>query len=69
MPGESIGNMMKLMPACGLPSVEVRTSANIQSAAWAWLVQILEPLMTYSSPSRAARVFNEARSLPLPGSE
>ena len=34
------------MPSCGLPSVEVRTRQNIQSAHWAWVVQIFEPLST-----------------------
>ena len=32
-------------------------------------VQIFDPVTTYSSPSRTARVRSEARSLPAPGSE
>ncbi len=30
----------------------MRTSAKIQLAWWAWVVQIFDPLMTYSSPSK-----------------
>jgi hypothetical protein len=32
-------------------------------------VHIFWPLMTYSSPSRSARVFSDARSVPASGSE
>ncbi len=45
-PGASMGVSRKLIPACGLPSVAVRTSRNIQLAKWAWVVQIFEPLTT-----------------------
>lgn len=46
-PGVAMSISRKLIPACGLPSLDVRTSANIQLAKWAWVVQILDPLRTY----------------------
>ncbi len=57
------------MPRCFGASGSVRASMNIQSARWAPEVQIFWPLMTYSSPSRTARVCSDARSDPAPGSE
>src|SRR3990170_8064383 len=56
------------MPRCLGASASVRASMNIQSARWAPEVQIFWPLTTYSSPSRTARVWSEARSEPEPGS-
>ena len=57
------------MPRCFGASGSVRTRQNIQSAICALLVQIFWPFTTKSSPSRTARVWSEARSLPAPGSE
>ncbi len=57
------------MPRCFGASGSVRASMNIQFAFCAPEVQILEPLITYSSPSRTARVCSDARSEPEPGSE
>ena len=69
IPGWSIGISRKVMPACAFAPASVRTSANIQSANCAWVVQIFEPTTVYRSPSSTARVLSEARSLPEPGSE
>ena len=69
-PGVWMSSMsMNEMPRCFGASGFVRTSANSESAWWAPEVQIFWPLMTYSSPSRLARVCSEPRSDPAPGSE
>ena len=60
---------MKEIPSCCFASLDVRTRQKIQSAHWAWVVQILEPFRTYSSPSRTALICSDARSEPEPGSE
>ena len=61
--------MINEMPRCFGASGSVRTRMYMLSALWALLVQIFWPLITYSSPSRTARVWTEARSEPAPGSE
>jgi len=47
----------------------VRTSRITNSAVLQYEVQILLPLITYSSPSRRARVRSATRSEPASGSE
>lgn len=50
-------------------------SGLVRAASQPWVAcsapeaQIFEPLITYSSPSRTARVWSAARSEPAPGSE
>jgi hypothetical protein len=69
MPGRSIGQMKYEIPLCLGWSGSVRA---IRMPSWAWwapLDQIFEPLRTYSSPSRTARVDRFARSEPASGSE
>ena len=56
-------------PLCRGRSGSVRQASQIQSAYWINDVHIFWPLITHSSPSRTARVFSEARSVPEPGSE
>jgi len=69
-PGERRSISKKVMPAWRLrPEAVVRTSANIQFAPPASVVQIFWPLTTRSSPSRSARVRRLARSEPALGSE
>ena len=46
MPGVAMSISRNEMPACRLPSVEVRTRQKIQSAHWAQVVHILDPLTT-----------------------
>ena len=59
-----------LMPAWrGWAAGSVRTSANIQSAKWPFVVHILWPLTMKWSPSSSARVIRLARSEPAPASE
>ena len=69
MPGVSMGTINQEIPLCFGASGSVRTSSSQYWATWAWLVQIFCPLMTYSSPSRTARVRRLARSEPAWGSE
>jgi hypothetical protein len=57
------------MPLCFGTSGSVRAIRIPNCALWPPLVQILEPLTTYSSPSRSARVPRLARSEPASGSE
>ena len=57
------------MPCCFFASGSVRTRQKIQSAYCASVVQVFWPLTTYSSPSRTAVVFSDARSEPALGSE
>ncbi len=67
-PGMSVGTTISDMPRAPSTSSEVRASRQSQSA-WAPLVMnIFEPLMTHSSPSRTARVRMPATSLPASGS-
>ena len=56
------------MPLCFGASGSVRQASQIQSASWPPVVKTFWPLMTYSSPSRTARVLSDARSVPAPGS-
>ncbi len=56
------------MPLCGGASGSVRTASQTQSAVSPLVVQIFWPFTTYSSPSRTARVFRAARSVPASGS-
>ncbi len=67
-PGASIGMASQEIPRCFGACGSVRTSSSHQSATSAWEVQIFEPVTTYASPSRTARVRKEARSEPAPGS-
>ena len=61
--------MITEMPLC-LGSVgSVRTQSHSWVAICARLFQILEPLITHSSPSSSARVRRLARSVPASGSE
>ena len=69
IPGESIGTMITEMPRCLGASWSVRTQSHSCVAMCARLFQIFCPLMTHSSPSRSARVFRLARSVPAFGSE
>ena len=55
-PGRSIGQMKYEMPLCLGTSGSVRAIRMPYLAWWAPLDQIFEPLITYSSPSRSARV-------------
>jgi hypothetical protein len=68
-PGASVGTRIMEIPRCFLASGSVRQASQTQSASLAPLVKILVPLMTYSSPSRTARVCSDARSVPAEGSE
>src|ERR1700712_5397742 len=68
-PGEAMSNRIKLMPSCFFAEVSVRTRQKIQSAKFAYEVQIFCPLMIKWSPSLSARVCSEARSEPAFGSE
>ena len=68
-PGLVMSMSRKEMPCCFFAAGSVRTRQKIQSAYWANVVQVFCPLTTYSSPSRTAEVFSEARSLPASGSE
>ena len=68
MPGVFIGISRYEMPACLVASGSVRNKPNIMSDSVAWLVQIFWPLSSHSSPTRWARDWSEARSLPEPGS-
>src|SRR5712675_2233573 len=63
-PFEAMSNRIKLMPSCFLADASVRTRQKIQSAKFAYEVQIFWPLMIKSSPSLSARVCSEARSDP-----
>ena len=67
-PGVSIGQMKYEMPLCLGTFGSVRTMRMPNWAWWAPLDQIFEPLITYSSPSRSARVARLARSDPESGS-
>ena len=67
--GSCISITMKVMPRCFGASGSVRNMPNSQLDLWAEEVHIFWPLITYSSPSRMARVCSEARSEPAPGSE
>ena len=50
------------------PDGSVRATTNDQWLTWASDVHTFCPLMTHESPSRSARVFTLARSLPASGS-
>ncbi|MCY1311845.1 hypothetical protein D9M70_622050 [compost metagenome] len=50
-------------------SVAVRATTSTRSAWWPLVMKVFEPLMTYSSPSRTARVLIACRSEPVPGSD
>ena len=58
-----------VMPCCFFCDFDVRTNANIQFASPAWVVQILLPVHTRSSPSSTAAIDSDARSEPASGSE
>ena len=69
MPGVFMLIQKKEMPRCFGASGSVRAMKYMPSAWSARLVQIFCPLITYSSPSRSARVRSEARSEPAFGSD
>jgi len=58
-----------VIPLCLEASGSVRARSIIQSAACAMLVHTFWPLTTKWSPSRTARHWSDARSLPALGSE
>ena len=69
-PGDFRSISSMLMPAWrGWAFGSVRTRANIQSAKWPLVVQVLWPLTMKMSPSSSARVARLARSEPAPASE
>ncbi|MNR60684.1 hypothetical protein D3C85_1822290 [compost metagenome] len=43
-PGEAMSISRKLIPVCGLPSVDVRTRQKIHSPYWPSVVQVFWPL-------------------------
>src|SRR5581483_109374 len=51
------------------PLASVFAKTTVQAAYPAFVMNVFEPLMTYSSPSRTAVVFIDATSEPAPGSE
>src|SRR5262245_804412 len=69
MPGWCSSKMNTESPRCLGTSQFVRISARPQSDHHAPVVQILEPLMIHSSPSRTAEVCAPATSEPPDGSE
>ena len=69
MPGASIGTTKVEIPRCLGASGSVRAASQPMLELCPPEVQIFWPLITYSSPSRMARVCSEARSEPAPGSE
>ncbi len=69
MPGVVMSISTKVMPCCLRAPRLVRTSAKIQFASAAWVVQILLPVHTRSSPSSTAAIVRLARSDPDSGSE
>src|SRR3546814_5669152 len=64
-----MSQMTQLSPACRRDPSSVRSTSSCQSATWAKLVQIFDPLTISSSPSIRPRVLMPARSDPAPGSE
>ncbi len=56
------------MPLCGATSWFVLAMQMPQSLTRPLEHQTFWPVMTYSSPSRSARVVSDARSDPAPGS-
>ncbi len=58
-----------MIPLCLGASGSVRARSIIQSAACAMLVHTFWPVTLKSLPSRIARHWSEARSLPALGSE
>ncbi len=69
MPGDFMSTSTKEIPFCGLPVLSVRTRQKIQSANCPSVFHTLLPLRMYSSPSRSAFIFSDARSEPEPFSE
>ncbi|MCY1550323.1 hypothetical protein D9M68_865700 [compost metagenome] len=66
-PGVLVSTMNSEMPlAPWLRSVLATTTT--MSLIWPLLMKVLEPLMTYVSPRRSARVRIACRSEPVPGS-
>ena len=67
-PGPGSARMM-LMPACaGVAAGSVLPSSAVSPDRRALVIHILDPLTTYSSPSRRATVRMACRSEPPPGS-
>ena len=69
MPVWCISSMNTVSPRCLGTSQFVRARQSPQSAHQAPVVQIFEPLITHSSPSRTAVVSAPARSEPPLGSD
>ena len=69
IPLVSIGTMMTDSPLCLAAVRSVRTNSHSWVAECAKLFQILDPLITHSSPSSSAWVRRLARSVPALGSE
>ena len=67
-PGVSIGTMNAEMPLWPLAG-SVFAKTTVQAAWPAFVMKVLEPLRTYSSPRRSAVVFSFATSEPASGSE
>ena len=67
-PARSVGIINALMPLCFGASGSVRTNVSSTSASCAPDVHTFCPLTTKWSPSAVARVRNDARSDPAPGS-
>ncbi len=68
-PGVFRSTSRKLMPACFLTVLSVRTSMNMWVPSAPQVVQVFWPLTMKSSPSTMASVRTEARSEPALGSE
>jgi len=66
MPGASAGTTKAdTPPAPGPPVRAIKTSTSVLPAPE---MKALPPLITYSKPTRSARVLSEAASEPAPGS-
>ena len=66
-PGESIGTRNSVKPSYPA-SGSVLVTSTIAWARWPLVMNVLEPLITYSSPSLTARVLIPATSEPASGS-
>ena len=65
-PGVSIGTMKADMPLCPFAG-SVLAKTTVQAARPAFVMNVFEPLRTYSSPRRSAVVFSFATSEPASG--
>ncbi len=69
MPGLSMSTKSAVMPRCAESVSPVRVRSTQRSAYWARLVHTFWPVTLQPSSVRVARHDNEARLLPVPGSE